>query len=292
MIFRVLTYLIFIIKTMKKLVKKSGKRILCIFSLIVLLCSPRTIVAHASENYINTLCAYKNLLSAQEISVYNQVYSAILDYDSSLFRLSEPLSESDLEDTMNALFNDHPELYWVNTSYKYAVDSAGIVHKIQLNFGISKSDFNYVQSAYENAVDSIVDGAAVYSSAVDRERYIYDRICSMNTYNECSSMNQSAYSALTSGSSVCAGYARAFQIACLESGIPCYYVTGTSRGENHAWNIVQIDGKYYNVDPTWDDCLSETLGYNSYYYFNKNDLEFSLDHSRSVLSSQLVSCVD
>ncbi|MBE5911840.1 MAG: hypothetical protein E7276_11855 [Pseudobutyrivibrio sp.] len=279
---------------MKKLVKLlKEKRIICSLVLALLvLYSPMSIVVQASESYSNTLCAYKNLLSAQEIAVYNQVYSAILDYNSSLFRLEEPLLESDLEDTMNALFNDHPELFWVNTAYKYAVDSNNVVHKIQLNFGISESDFTNVQASYENAVKTIVSEAAAYSSAVDREKYIYDKICSMNTYNECSAMNQSAYSALTSGSSVCAGYARAFQIACLQSGIPCYYVTGTSRGQNHAWNIVQIDGKYYNVDLTWDDCLSETLGYNSYYYFNKNDLEFSLDHSRSALSSQLVSCVD
>ena len=113
----------------------------------------------------------------------------------------------------------------------------------------------------------------------------------MNTYNVSNSLNQSAYSALATGSSVCAGYARAFQMVCLQAGIPCYYITGTSKGENHAWNIVQINGAYYNVDLTWDDCIAEATGFSSYHYFNKNDLEFSFDHSRSPLSSQLMSCI-
>ena len=249
------------------------------------------IIAHASEKSINASCVYVNLLSQDELDVYKQVYSALLSHDETLFDLDTPLSEEALEDTMNAIFNDHPELYWANTSYKYAVDSSGIVHKIKLSYGISSTDLQFVKNSFNDVVSDIVSGANQYSSDLDKERYIYDRICSMNTYNASNTLSQSAYSALTTGSSVCAGYARAFQLICLEVGIPCYYVTGTSRGQNHAWNIVQIDGIYYNVDLTWDDCIGEITGSNSYYYFNKNDIYFASDHARSYLSAQLMSCI-
>lgn len=269
-----------------------GKRISA-YALVTLIFfnSTNIIIAQASEKTINSNCVYLNLLSQAEQDVYQQVYSALLSHDETLFNLDTPISEAALEETMNALFNDHPELYWANTSYKYAVDSGGIVHKVKLSYGISVSDLQVAKNSFNSVVSDMVAGANQYSNDLDKERYIYDRICSMNTYNASNSWSQSAYSALTTGSSVCAGYARAFQIVCLEAGIPCYYVTGTSKGQNHAWNIVQIDGVYYNVDLTWDDCIGEVTGYNSYYYFNKNDIEFASDHSRSYLSSQLMSCI-
>lgn len=73
--------------------------------------------------------------------------------------------------------------------------------------------------------------------------------------------------------------------------IPCYFCMGTSNGGNHAWNIVRIDGKYYNVDLSWDDTLGEATGQISYSYFNLSDNTFGLDHTRSGLSKKLPNCV-
>ena len=64
-------------------------------------------------------------------------------------------------------------------------------------------------------------------------------------------MDQSAYSALVQGRSVCAGYARAFQYICQRLGIPAYYCAGSS-GEDHAWNIVKLGDGFYNVDRKYD----------------------------------------
>ena len=97
-------------------------------------------------------------------------------------------------------------------------------------------------------------------------------------------MNQSAYSALVNGKTVCAGYARAFQYLLGQLGIPCYYCTGFA-GENHAWNIVALEDGYYNVDTTWDD-----TGDGTYDYFNKTDDDYAGDHIRRELSVYLPPC--
>ena len=97
-------------------------------------------------------------------------------------------------------------------------------------------------------------------------------------------MNQSAYSALVEGKSVCAGYARAYQYLMQRLGIPCYYCTGFA-GEDHAWNIVGLDDGYYNVDVTWDD----TPG-GEYDYFNKTDEDYADTHVRRDLSVNLPKC--
>lgn len=96
-------------------------------------------------------------------------------------------------------------------------------------------------------------------------------------------MNQSAYSALVNGRTVCAGYARAFQYLMQQLGVPCYYCTGYA-GENHAWNIVRLDDGYYNVDTTWDD-----TGDGTYDYFNKTDADYADSHLRQEMSVYLPS---
>ena len=97
-------------------------------------------------------------------------------------------------------------------------------------------------------------------------------------------MNQSAYSALVNDSTVCAGYARAFQYLMQQLGVPCYYCTGYA-GENHAWNIIKLNDGFYNVDTTWDDTGSGT-----YDYFNKTDSDYASSHIRKELSVYLPPC--
>ncbi len=52
---------------------------------------------------------------------------------------------------------------------------------------------------------------------------------------------------------VCEGYALAYKYYMNRLGVPCKVVSGAAGGESHAWNQIEIDGKWYMVDATWDD---------------------------------------
>ena len=72
--------------------------------------------------------------------------------------------------------------------------------------------------------------------------------------------------ALTEGKAVCEGYARSFKYIMDELKIPCVLVSGTGTNSNgqtesHAWNYVQLDGKWYAIDVTWDDPIILGNGY-------------------------------
>ena len=44
-------------------------------------------------------------------------------------------------------------------------------------------------------------------------------------------------------------------------------VTGESmEGDSHAWNVVDVDGKWYNLDCTWDDPLMDPPNYKNIRY--------------------------
>lgn len=65
------------------------------------------------------------------------------------------------------------------------------------------------------------------------------------------------YGALVSGVAMCGGYAQAFAYLCYQLGIPCIYVEGDVNAPDfqgaHAWDLVEVDGAWSNVDPTWSD---------------------------------------
>jgi transglutaminase/protease-like cytokinesis protein 3 len=65
------------------------------------------------------------------------------------------------------------------------------------------------------------------------------------------------YGALVKGSAVCDGYAKSLKLLLDSAGIKSLYVSGQAvniEGAGaHAWNIVQIGGKWYYVDATFDD---------------------------------------
>ncbi|WP_434341866.1 transglutaminase domain-containing protein [Mycoplasma putrefaciens] len=92
--------------------------------------------------------------------------------------------------------------------------------------------------------------------------------------------NQSAYSALVERSTVCTGYAKGFQMICEELGIPCKVKEGSSSREansevKHAWNVVELDGDWYYVDPTSDRVEPrDTKKTTEFRFFLNNDNDF------------------
>ncbi|MBQ9460548.1 MAG: hypothetical protein IJU51_01320 [Clostridia bacterium] len=84
---------------------------------------------------------------------------------------------------------------------------------------------------------------------------------------------------------VCDGYSKAFELMASLAGLEVNRVTGkaSSGGKlvSHAWNQVKVDGKWYNIDVTWDDpTTSEGPGdYLNYTYFLVPDSMIDKNHT-------------
>lgn len=114
----------------------------------------------------------------------------------------------------------------------------------------------------------------IYKYITENVSYDYD-----NLNNEDYTLKYTAYAALFDGKAVCQGYAALFYR--LANECTCYsrIISGTAgeSGEAHAWNIVEIDNTYYNLDCTWD----AGKGSGRFEYFLKCDASFS-DHHRDA----------
>lgn len=98
-------------------------------------------------------------------------------------------------------------------------------------------------------------------SDFEKEVEIYDWVLRNVTYDE-SHMDVLAetvcdaytpYGGLVNRSGVCLGYASAFQLLMELASVECITVVGVGLStEDHAWNMVQLNGEWYCVDAAWD----------------------------------------
>ena len=230
----------------------------------------------------STFYPYYHMLDEKGQHLYRQI-CANADAMNAAFEPIETVTVPEIKNVLMAVYNDHPELFWLNTIFSCKYDKNKICVELTLDFNMTEDERIRSYRNFYNMTNSIlseVENLGTY----ERERRLHDILIQRIEYDGGADMNQSAYSALVEGKSVCAGYARAYQYLMQRLGIPCYYCTGYA-GEEHAWNIVALDDGYYNVDLTWDD----TPG-GEYDYFNKTDEDYADTHIRQDLSINLPQC--
>lgn len=110
---------------------------------------------------------------------------------------------------------------------------------------------------------------------------IHDYVINLASY-DTSYQRSSAYDILIHKTAVCEGYALVAYRLLLDAGLENRVIIGLGNNELHAWNIVKVDGKWYNLDLTWDDPISSSgkpiLRYD---YFLKNTKDF-INHTRDA----------
>jgi transglutaminase/protease-like cytokinesis protein 3 len=94
---------------------------------------------------------------------------------------------------------------------------------------------------------------------------VNDYLCQNVEPDESKASTFVVINTLIEGKGVCEGYSDAFWMLMDILNIDCQCVYG---GGNHEWNIVKIDGEWYNIDVTWNDGLR-----NKYFLISDAKLE-------------------
>ncbi len=228
---------------------------------------------------------------------------------------------------------DHPELFWL-----YAMDEASLYYGSDQNavtgfyfvyFYVSDPVTKFTErtrefnQAVEEFLADIDRNASQYQIALQ----IHNKLISLVSYNTPSltmpvfqgqNLCHTAYGALVKDSSgvahypVCDGYSLAYEYLLQQCGIEAAFLGGIAGDyvegvmENHdlgdlgghAWNIICLDGTWYEVDSTWDDedmeqVLEEyapgTVGYD-FFTTVLNDTLFmeSLTHKYFLVSTDVM----
>ena len=161
-------------------------------------------------------------------------------------------------------------------------------------------EFQYYTTAEQEAevterVSELVTELDLDSSSLsdyEKVRAIYDYICGTVSYDydgaeDGTTYCHTAHSALFEGKAVCQGYALLFYRLALEAGIDARFLDGTSFGQGHGWNMVELENEegqslYYLLDSTWD------AGRAVYQYFLLGSVNFSTYHTNSTDSQEII----
>lgn len=141
-------------------------------------------------------------------------------------------------------------------------------------------EFEYNESAEQTRqVDVIIETLFLKwdmnnLSDYDKIKKIHDFIIQNASY-DLETLKYSSYDNLIRKSSTCQGYmSLAYKMFTL-ANIPTRIITGTGNKDSHGWNIVYLEGNWYNIDCTWDDPItvdgSEVVLYD---YFLKSEEDF------------------
>ncbi len=188
-----------------------------------------------------------------------------------------------LEETENSVEGDY--LRYVYGGYRWRAVRKVYYGDAQFYYHITINVTYYTSKSQEEELDAklkeVIDGFyfgdnttdiqkfdIIYNYITDNVRYDYD-----NLDDKAYKLKYTAYAALINKTAVCQGYATLFYRMARECGLSARVVVGTSREQNHAWNIVKINDLYYYLDSTWDE------GRTQHFYYLKGADTFEIDHN-------------
>lgn len=205
-----------------------------------------------------------------------------------MLRYPKVLSQSvqDYSRVLAYVYSDHPELFYFNSyGCKYLITTTSVI--VQLSYCETAADMQKKTAEIDRAVEKIFaecfPQGVEKASELRREKKIFDWLTDHVTYDHVSLEKYAkrfdmlgdawtAYGALVLKTAVCQGIACAFKLLCDRLGIPSLVVLGFG-GERHAWNIVRINSRFYQVDVTWTlkHSIDLTVPYKRYEYLNIPD---------------------
>lgn len=125
--------------------------------------------------------------------------------------------------------------------------------------------------AVEQVADSIANDCLAQGYKTDYEKalYVHDWIMNNATYDH-DLLYDGESGVLIRGTGTCESYHRAFALVLGRLGIPCERAVGNG----HVWSCVKLDGKWTQIDLTWDDSdrkPNDPYVYMSHIYFGMTD---------------------
>lgn len=206
---------------------------------------------------------YYQQLTEEKQLVYRELLQGIRDESEEIYvHMQDGKAAMDL---FQLVLDDFPDIFWCvgEISAEYSEDES-----LFFDYTILKPTYEYRgqerqkrQQEIESGAAELLKNAPTDGTDFEKVQYVYEAVIAHTDYVKDAPDNQTIYSVLVNGKSVCGGYARSVQYLLKQLGVESIYVYGTAMTEQtaeglpHAWNLVRCEGNYYQVDATWGDPL-------------------------------------
>jgi hypothetical protein len=231
-----------------KTVKKSLLRLALVLAVLAALCC----TAFAIENFhVNSKQELVDVLSEQ---LEDRVTNFSVTYDGDYLDLVDRYLNPDLSLLLRQLDATEPNPDSSGPDYNtlnLKSAAAGVLdHVLYFSFEYftSQKQEAELDAKCEAIYKSLqLDGLSDYAKV----REIYEYIGTNFVYDDSLSIF-SPYYGLKTGTMVCQGYSLLLTKLLWLAGVPNRILIGDGGGEPHSWNIVKLNGSWYDLDVTWD----------------------------------------
>ncbi|MBQ8623181.1 MAG: hypothetical protein IJ424_02230 [Oscillospiraceae bacterium] len=202
--------------------------------------------------------------------------------------LSVGMPKEELSDFTELVSNCSMGYTYVGNVFKGHTDESGKIIGITINYSIA-----YEHEGPERTSlvwDRVNEAVAGMPNGTDYEKlkYLHDYLILKCDYSEQAESPFTAFGALVEGKATCQGYADAMHLLLAGAGYETVFATGIGDDEavKHKWNYVKLsDGKWYIIDPTWDDPKGkDDKTYIGYDYFMVSTEMLATDHKETFIS--------
>ncbi|MGN0367817.1 MAG: transglutaminase domain-containing protein [Wujia sp.] len=187
----------------------------------------------------------------------------------------EGITLQEVIDVIYTFIYQNPQFYFLQNSVIHNSTSFYLVVFDSMANGATRSQ---ISKSMFTKVDTMVSMVQAKTTALDKALMAHDLVCANVLYVE-GTYDQSLYSAVLLGKTVCAGYTKLFSVLANAAGLDCVGITSNS----HAWNRILLNGMWYNVDTTWDD--RDDLDGCVRTYFGTSDAALLVADSKQVKES-------
>ena len=234
------------------------------------------------------------------------------DYDFMYFKESDDFIPSNYDDLVSIFYTTLDKgwnefTFYCDTEYEECLEDVAVISNDQKflaeinNFVHPYNSYSTIKTLYDDTgkvtitidklykddeVDKIDKEIKIWMneyirdnmSTKDKIKVMHDAIINKTKYDQVrADTNNSKYDSariqgvLYDHYAICSGYTDMMAVVLSKLNIPNFKIAS----EEHVWNAVYVDGKWYHLDLTWDDPIT-TSGRNvllhDYFLINDNDL--------------------
>jgi len=208
-----------------------------------------------------------NTLTEKEKKAYDIFEGAAVSLSNKADFEELSLTKEELEKVVYAFDLYEPLYSYVSLENCMVRGRNGIVKDVDMAYYYDKSTHSKMTSAAVSEADKIIAKVTPKMSDYEVLKLFHDEIIKRCVYDKTAQNRNFMYGVLVEGRATCTGYAKTFQYLCNRVGIENTCVFGNAGGEGHMWNMVKLDGEWYEVDTTWDDTTLDDFDNEIFYEF-------------------------
>lgn len=197
-------------------------------------------------------------------ALINSINSQLKAYNTSasILKFKLPYNQESIDKIKGIMSGELPECFHLDVSFQISV-IGGYIFQIIPTYSYTKSEYQAMLADCEDAAKKMLIGVEGNTTLTDEEKLLilHDRIalhCEYDMADQKPQISHSMYGVFVNKVAVCQGYALAYSYLLDKIGVKNRYCSSVQI--NHAWNIVELNGKEYHVDITWDDPVWDVTG--------------------------------